>query len=215
MENKPRIPIKTVVIVGVALLLLIIFLAFTLMPEKESRFTLESVTPASGSEINPDKTTIMFKFNRPLSLLQNQKGLVMEVTPRIEAVYGVVGDTLNINLSDLLLTDNTDYTLTLKHITSRSNEVIGEVVSTIKVKFTDGELEVINGLPYKGNGFGVAKLSDYTLHVLVNKKPFNNFSDAALDYLDKRGIDSTKFDIAIDSTYDRSEQGDDGIRHAD
>lgn len=205
---------KRIILIAVALLTLVIVAIVNLVPEQRQPFALVSVAPASGSTVSPDSTTLKFKFNRPLSLLQNYKGFSLEVSPDAEAVYGVVGDTLNVNLSNLSLVDATEYTITLNGVADRQDKTLSQVVSTIKVKFADNTASALTALPHRGDGFIVTKSSDYTIQVIVTKKPFGTYSALATSYLAGSGIDGTKFDIAIDSAYTRSGSIDEGsIQH--
>jgi len=208
-DNKRQKLIIISVSTLVVLILVIIFSLIGSSSPQDNSFQFVAVTPAEGSVIDPSQTTVSFELNKQLSLIQPDT-FSISVTPSVDYVYGVVGDTLNINLSNLQLNDSVKYNVVVNGLKNRDDEVFSSLSTTFTVKFPAAAADLLDKLPFRGDGFTIVKLSDYTLYVSVSKKPIASYGQKASEYLAGLGIDNSKFDIAIQSPEEAS-QGDQTI----
>jgi len=223
MEDKNATPLQnliarnkglSIVILAILLLVPLILLILSLRNSVDS-FRLQSVKPAASSSVGPLETTVTFEYNQEMPLVQKDTFSV-NVEPKVEFVYGILGNKLTVNLSDLLLVDGQPYTITIKNLVSRSGGVIRSQSSDFTVTFDSTTKDFIEGLPYTGNGFSVVKISDYTLLVEVIKKPEARYETAAVQLLEEKGIDATKFNIDISLPSEQQLKDDDNlIKHYD
>lgn len=209
LNNRKLLILVMVVFVMVPLVLLILSTRGS-----TNNFELVSVTPQSGTSISPGETTATFEFSQEMPLVQKET-FAVTVEPRVDFIYGIIGNKLSVNLSDLLLTDGQTYTVTLTNLISRAGEVIRSQSTAFTVNLSQETKDFINGLPYSGDGFKINKISDTTLLVEVTKKPDKKYKDEAIKFLQENDIDETKFNIAVILPGDQALDDSGSIKHFD
>ena len=206
LKNKPLLIVILVVFVLIPLVLLIISLT-----NRQESFALKSVKPENGGSISPDGSNIIFEFNQEMLLVQKDT-FSITIDPKVDFVYGILDNKLQINLSNLKLAGSQTYNVQINNILSRSNEVIRTIATSFSIELPQDSADFIDNLPYKGDGFTIYNISDKTLYVRVTKAPEKKYEKAVMDFLSKKGISGTKFNIDVRLPSNRNVYDDAGIK---
>lgn len=206
LTKKPAL-----VAIGFIVILLLSILVVSMSSDSsEDGFTLIKSTPLDGAMVKPEETTVSLEFSQEMPLIQEDNFRVI-VSPSVEYVYGILGNTLNINLSDLRLVDGQQYTVTVFNLKSRSGEEIDSLSVSFSVDLQDSAAEFISNLPYTGDGFVVAGISESSLYVRISGTPYDDSEQMATNLLEGLGLTETKFDIDIDRPDQRPYQQEDRV----
>ena len=201
-------------IVAIFLLILGLVILFTvalfggkkeLEQNGEQELAYIQVQPENGSTISPDETEILIRFDERLDLKQDDS-FSIRTFPFVDATPSIVGNDLRIYLSNLMLEDNVNYRVYIKGLRAKSGKVLNDVELSYIVRFNEKTLSFLKKLPFKGDGYEIAKISDYLLLVSVTKTPEDKYENIARKLLFENGLAEVKFDIAVAKPSDATKQ---------
>lgn len=164
---------------------------FIVTKNQDKSFNISNIYPKNYSTNIPIDSKITFEFNQNLS--PNDLDNIVSIQPQVEFQKIFQNNSIIIIPKNVLL-NNQQYIIKLSHIKSNQNETLSDqTILFITSPISKEKQAFLDGLPYITDKYRIdysTVNNTFTITILTN--PYEDSKQAALDFLESKGIDTSR-----------------------